>query len=83
MAVCERYGRLDIPQIESEEPVFILRARDILAGDAIRMYKLLAEAHGCDLGEVIERQIRCFSEWSGEKSLPGRRPAGVRGRSNR
>ncbi len=78
MAVCARYGRIEIPSIGREEPVFILRAEDILAGDAIRMYKLLAEAHGCDLGEVVERQIRLFSEWPGEKSLPGRRPAGAR-----
>ena len=82
MAVCERYGRLDIPLIEGEEPVFILRARDILAADAIRMYKLLAEAHGCDLGDVVERQIRLFSEWPGGKALPGRNPVST-GRNRR
>ncbi len=75
MAICERYGKLDIPSIGKEEPVFILRAKDILAADAIKMYKLLAEAHGCELGEVVERQIRVFNEWAGAKSLPGRRPA--------
>jgi hypothetical protein len=75
MATSERYGRVDIPSIDAEEPVFILRARDKLAGDAIKMYRLLAEAHGCDLGEVIERQIRIFNEWAGKKILPGKRPA--------
>lgn len=75
MAVSERYGRLDIPSIGAEEPVFILRAGDILAADAIKMYKLLAEAHGCHLGEAVERQIRAFEEWVGEKALPGRQPA--------
>lgn len=75
MAVSERYGELDIPSVGKEEPVFVLRASDVLAGEAIKMYKLLAEAHGCDLGEVVERQIRLFGEWKGEKSLPGKRPA--------
>jgi hypothetical protein len=75
MAVSERYGKLDIPSIGKEEPIFILRARDRLAGDAIKMYKLLAEAYGCDLGGVVERQIRTFNEWAGEKALPGQRPA--------
>lgn len=75
MAVSERYGKVDIPSIGKEEPVFILRARDRLAADSIKMYKLLAEAYGCNLGEVIERQIRIFNEWAGEKALPGQRPA--------
>lgn len=74
MAVSERYGRLDIPSVGEDEPVFIMRAADILAADAIKMYKLLAEAHGCDLGEVVERQIRMFNEWAGEKALPGKLP---------
>ena len=73
MAVSERYGVLEIPSIGRTAPVFVLRASDILAGEAIKMYKLLAEAHGRDLGEVVERQIRLFSEWDGERSLPGRR----------
>jgi len=75
VAVSERYGKLDIPSVGTEEPVFILRARDRLAGDVIKMYKLLAEAYGCDLGEVVERQIRIFNEWAGEKALPGKQPA--------
>lgn len=75
MAVSERYGRLDIPSVGEDEPVFILRARDILAEDAIKMYKLLAEAHGCHLGEAVERQIRAFDDWAGEKALPCKLPA--------
>jgi hypothetical protein len=75
MAVSERYGRLGIPSVGEDEPVFILRAGDILAGDAIKMYKLLAEAHGCRLGEAVERQIRAFDEWAGEKVLPCKLPA--------
>lgn len=74
MAISETYGRLDIPSIGAEEPVFILRARDRLARDAIKMYKLLAEAYGCELGEIIERQLRIFAEWAGEKTLPGKTP---------
>jgi hypothetical protein len=70
VAFSERYGRLDIPSVGEREPVFILRAKDRLAADAIKMYKLLAEAYGCDLGDLIERQIRIFNEWAGERALP-------------
>ena len=47
MALSGKYGRLDIPRIGVEEPVFILRAQDKLAEPAIEMYQLLAVSHGC------------------------------------
>ena len=46
MALSGKYGKLAIPKIASEEPVFILRAQDALAPTVIRMYQLLAESHG-------------------------------------
>lgn len=80
MAFSERYGELDIPSIGKEEPIFILRAGDRLASDAIKMYKLLAEAHGCDLGHVVERQIRIFEEWAGDRWYPGQHSPVAHGR---
>ena len=70
MALSQKYGRLEIPQIESDEPVFILRARDKLAGSAIEMYRLLAEAHGCCLGQVLRSEVEAFKQWGGNRRLP-------------
>ena len=70
MAVSQKYGRLAIPWIEDNEPIFILRARDALAESAIQMYRLLAEAHGCSLGQRIHDEIQAFQQWKGNKQLP-------------
>jgi len=70
MAVSQKYGKLAIPRIDDNEPIFILRARDALAESAIQMYRLLAEAHGCSLGERIYEEIEAFQRWTGEKQLP-------------
>ncbi len=70
MAVSQKYGKLAIPRIDDNEPIFILRARDALAESAIQMYRLLAEAHGCSLGERIHEEIEAFQRWTGEKQLP-------------
>jgi hypothetical protein len=39
MAISGKYGQIDIPKIGEREPVFILRAQDLLAGPAIELYK--------------------------------------------
>ncbi len=70
MAWSRTYGRLDIPMIEENEPVFILRGRDVLAQSAIEMYRLLAEAHGCKVAEALSSEISSFKEWTGERRLP-------------
>ena len=44
MALSGKYGKLDIPKIAAEEPVFILRAKDVLAATAIQMYQLLGDS---------------------------------------
>lgn len=41
MAISGKYGKVTIPKIGADEPVFILRAQDSLAGPAIEMYRLL------------------------------------------
>ena len=70
MAYSVEYGRLVIPGIADDEPVFILRAEDKLAEPAMEMYRLLAEAHGCPIGPVVEKEILSFREWHGDKRLP-------------
>lgn len=70
MAQSGKYGKLDIPGIAADEPVFILRAQDILAAPVIGMYQLLAESHGCPLAGELDRTIEAFRKWSGQKKLP-------------
>ncbi len=70
MAVSGKYGKVDIPRIAAEEPVFILRAQDALAATVIRMYQLLAESHGRPLAGELDRQIEAFKKWKGNRKLP-------------
>lgn len=70
MALSHTYGKLDIPMIGENEPVFILRGQDILAQSAIEMYRMLAEAHGCTVAQALASEISNFREWPGEKKLP-------------
>lgn len=70
MAISQKYGKIAVPMIDEDEPIFILRARDALAEPAIQMYRLLAEAHGCFLGQVLEREVEAFKQWDGSKKLP-------------
>ena len=66
MAISGKYGRLNIPRIGEEEPVFVLRAQDRLAEPAIEMYRLAGERSRVriPLGAPIESQIHsrraCF-----------------------
>jgi len=70
MALSQVYGKLEIPSIADDEPVFIIRAQDTLAESAMQMYRLLAEAHGCQVGPVLALEINSFRRWHGEKKLP-------------
>jgi hypothetical protein len=54
MAVSTKYGKVNIPKIRDNEPVFILRAQDKLAEAAIGMYKLLAASHGSKLTDSLD-----------------------------
>jgi len=60
MALSRTYGKLEIPMIGENEPVFILRGQDILAQSAIEMYRLLAEAHGCQVAEALTGEMSNF-----------------------
>lgn len=63
MAVSTKYGRVNIPKIQGDEPVFILRAQDKLAEAAIGMYRLLAASHGSKLADSLNTEIEAFQKW--------------------
>jgi len=70
MALSGKYGKLDIPRIGKDEPVFILRAQDKLAEPAIEMYQLLATSHGSKVVGALQKEIDSFKQWKGAKKLP-------------
>lgn len=70
MALSGKYGKLNIPRIGEEEPVFILRAQDRLAEPAIEMYRLLSASHGCKLAEGLQKEVNSFRQWKGARKLP-------------
>ncbi len=70
MALSGKYGKLDIPKIPAEEPVFILRAQDILAAPVILMYQVLAESHGRPMAGGLDKEVQAFRKWTGRKKMP-------------
>jgi hypothetical protein len=70
MAVSGKYGQINIPKVKADEPVFILRAQDKLAQDAIQMYKILAGSHDSKLAGKLDEEIERFSKWDGPKKMP-------------
>ncbi len=70
MALSGKYGKLNIPRVEEDEPVFILRAQDRLAEPVIEMYRLLAASHGRQIAEGVGKEIENFKKWPGNKKLP-------------
>ena len=70
MAVSEKYGKVHIPNIGDDEPVFILRAQDKLANVAVTMYQALAASHGAAVAKELEKEIESFRKWTGKKKLP-------------
>lgn len=70
MALSGKYGKLNIPRIGEEEPVFILRAQDKLAEPAIEMYRLLAASHGRQIADAVQKEVERFRQWRGSKKMP-------------
>jgi hypothetical protein len=70
MAISTKYGKVSIPRIGDNEPIFILRAQDKLAEATIGMYKLLAASHESTLATSLEKEIEAFRRWPGTKKLP-------------
>jgi hypothetical protein len=70
MAVSEKYGKVDISKVGDDEPVFILRAQDKLAGPASALYQILTGSHGSSLAGTLDKEIERFRGWKGAKKLP-------------
>ncbi len=67
MAVSGKYGKVSIPNVGADEPVFILRAQDKLAETAIEMYRALAASHGRPLANSLQKEIETFKKWPTKK----------------
>ena len=70
MAVSGKYGKVEIPKIGKEEPVFILRAQDRLAQGLIEIYKILVASHGSSNAGQLDEEIARFRRWNGPKKIP-------------
>lgn len=70
MALSSKYGKVDIPKIGADEPVFILRAQDKLAEATLEMYRVLAASHGLPLAGALQKEIESFRQWEGSKKMP-------------
>lgn len=70
MALSSKYGKITIPKVGENEPVFILRAQDKLAEAALQMYRALAASHGSRVSEGLEKEIETFKKWTGKKKVP-------------
>jgi hypothetical protein len=70
MAKSGKYGKVDIPKVGADEPVFILRAQDKLAETAIEMYRLLTKSHGSRLADDVGKEVQTFRNWAGARKMP-------------
>lgn len=74
MARDRKYGQVTIERgsIPKGEPVFLVRAGDVLAIDTLKHYVEQAGRFGCDAGfvEDVKRAIVDFSLWDGDRRLP-------------
>ena len=70
MALSGKYGKLNIPKISEDEPVFILRAQDKLAKTMIQIYQLLVASRTCLMAKDLDKEIQAFEKWAGPKKMP-------------
>ena len=70
MAISGKYGKVDIPGVGENEPVFVLRAQDTLAPTTIKMYRALAASHRSSITETLQREIDRFLQWGGSRKVP-------------
>lgn len=70
MAISGKYGKINIPKIGDDEPVFILRAQDRLALGTVEIYKVLAASHESSLAGQLDKEIERFKKWAGKKKMP-------------
>lgn len=65
MAIDNKYGKIDIPGIPDDEPVFVIVAQDKLAPEAIKGYSSIAYSYGAPK-EFVSRVVSVadqFSAW--------------------
>jgi len=67
MAISGKYGKLSIPKVGADEPVFVLRAQDKLAEPALEMYRALAASHERPLAGSLQKEIEAFKKWPTKK----------------
>jgi len=70
MAISGKYGKLNIPKVGENEPVFVLRAQDRLAAPAIQMYRALVSSHGVPLADSIQKKLRLFKNGRARRKCP-------------
>ena len=70
MALSGKYGKLNIPRVGEDEPIFILRAQDQLAETTIEVYRSLLASLGSPLAKNLQKEIDAFRRWSGTKKIP-------------
>jgi hypothetical protein len=70
MAISGKYGKIDIPGIRDDEPVFILRAQDVLAAGTIEIYRVLTSSHKAPLTKGLDEEIKRFHDWKGPRKMP-------------
>jgi len=70
MALSGKYGKIDIPNIGDDEPVFILRAQDRLAQGMVEIYKVIADLHDSPLVDGLSKEIERFRNWAGKRKMP-------------
>lgn len=70
MAVSGKYGKLDIPNIAEDEPIFVLRAQDQLAEAVLEVYRVLTASHHTPNAGQLDEEIVRFRNWTGPKKMP-------------
>ncbi len=68
MAKDVKYGDINIPGIPADEPVFVFRAQDILAGAPLLVYRELRASMGI-VPDSVNLSISRFQAWP-TKRLP-------------
>lgn len=70
MALSTKYGKVNIPELGEDEPVFILRAQDKIALPTIEAYRMIAVARGALIATRMNNEMERFKKWKGPKKLP-------------
>jgi hypothetical protein len=70
MAISGKYGKIEIPKVGEDEPVFILRGQDRLAQGMVEIYRVIAGFHDSPLVDELEKEIERFRKWTGPRKMP-------------